>query len=179
LRITPLDIRNHPFPRSLGGYTREEVDAFLGMVSDDYEGQLRESESLREQVIRLEAQVEGLSANEAVLQETLTTAHRLSEELQRTAVKEAEVLLGEAEIKAEKILDAAHRRSTQLACDIREMKQIRTRLAASVRSTIDVHLGLLDALSGDPPEEASLGSNAAHLARSVSDSDSPAPNSSD
>ena len=37
----------------------------------------------------------------------------LSEELKRTAIKEAEVLLGEAEIRAEKILDAAHRRSTQ------------------------------------------------------------------
>ena len=165
MRITPLDIRKHVFPRSLGGYAREEVNAFLGMISDDYEALIRESESLREKVIRLEVQVEQLSSNESILQETLTTAQRLSGELKNTAIKEAEVLLGEAEVKAEKILDAAHRRAAQLAGDLREMKQIRTRLAASVRATIDTHLGLLDALAMDPPEEPSLGGNVAYLAR--------------
>jgi cell division initiation protein len=165
LRITPLDIRNHAFPRSLGGYSREEVDAFLDMVSDDYEELIRESESLREQVIRLEVHVEDLSSNEAMLQKTLTTAQHLSDELKNTAIKEAEVLLGEAEIKAEKVLYAGHRRATQLAAELHEMKQLRTHLAASVRSTIETHLGLLDALSSDPPEEPSLGGTAAYLAR--------------
>jgi cell division initiation protein len=166
LRITPLDIRNHLFPRGFGGYAREEVDAFLEMVSEDYEALIRESESYRERVIRLEAQVEKLSSNEAILQETLTTAHRLSEDLKTTAVKEAEVILGEAEIKAEKILDAAHRRATKLAGDLREMKQLRTRLAASVRATIETHLGLLDALAKPPPEEPALGGAAAFLSHS-------------
>jgi cell division initiation protein len=165
LRITPLDIRNHAFPRMLGGYARDEVDAFLDMVSDDYEALLREAQAARENVIRLEVQVEKLSFNETILQETLTTAQRLSEDLKRTAVKEAETVIGEAEVRAEKVLDAAHRRATRLAGDLREMKQLRTRLAASVRSTIDTHLGLLDALAKDPPEEPSLGNSAAFLAR--------------
>jgi cell division initiation protein len=170
LRITPLEICNQAFPRSFGGYSREDVDAFLSMLADDYEALIRESESLREQVIRLEVHVEDLSSNEAILQKTLTTAQRLSDELKSTAIKEAEVLLGHAEIKAEKVLDAAHRRATQLATDLREMKNLRTRLAASVRATIDTHLGLLDALASDPLEEPSLGGTSAHLARSDSGS---------
>jgi len=100
LRITPLDIRNHVFPRTIGGYAREEVDAFLEMVSDDYEELVRESQTLREQVIRLEVQVERLSSNEAILQETLITAQQLSDDLKRTAVKEAETVIGEAEVSA-------------------------------------------------------------------------------
>jgi cell division initiation protein len=173
LRITPLDIRNHVFPRVLMGYARDEVDAFLDMVSEDYEALVREAQSLREQLIRLETQVERLSSNEAILQETLTTAQQLSEDLKRTAVKEAETVIGEAEVKAEKVLDAAHRRATRLAGDLREMKQLRTRLAASVRATIDTHLGLLDALAKDPPEEPSLGASVAFLA-----SGNPDPNGS-
>jgi hypothetical protein len=51
------------------------------------------------------------------------------------------------------------------------MKQLRTRLAASVRSTIDTHIGLLDALAKDPPEEPSLGISAAFLARGSPDPD--------
>ncbi len=170
MRITPLDIRNHVFPRMFGGYARDEVDAFLEMVSDDYEALVRESQALREQVIRLEVQVERLSSNEAILQETLITAQQLSEDLKRTAVKEAETVIGEAEVKAEKVLDAAHRRATRLAGDLREMKQLRTRLAASVRATIDTHLGLLDALAKDPPEEPALGGSVAFLATGSSDS---------
>ncbi len=48
MRITPLDIRNHSFQRRLRGYDREEVDAFMRMVSEDYESVLRESQTLRE-----------------------------------------------------------------------------------------------------------------------------------
>ena len=91
MRITPLDIRKHSFPRRLHGYDRSEVDAFLRMVAEDYEGLLRDAERLRKQVVQLETRVEGLSANESVLQETLTTAQRLSEDLKRTAAKEAEI----------------------------------------------------------------------------------------
>ena len=47
MRITPLDVRNHPFQRRFPGYDREEVDAFLGMVAEDYEGLAREAEGLR------------------------------------------------------------------------------------------------------------------------------------
>jgi len=159
----------------LRGYARDEVDAFLEMVSDDYEALQREMQALREQVIRLEVQVERLSSNEAILQETLTTAQQLSQDLKRTAVKEAETVIGEAEVKAEKVLDAAHRRATTLAIDLREMKQLRTRLAASVRATIDTHLGLLDALAKDPPDEPSLGNSAAFLAKSSSDPTGPGP----
>jgi len=175
VRITPLDIRNHAFSRTLAGYARDEVDAFLNMVSDDYEALVREAQALREHVIRLEVQVERLSSNEAILQATLTTAHQLSEDLKRTAVKEAETVIGEAEVKAEKVLDAAHRRATRLAGDLREMKQLRTRLAASVRATIDTHLGLLDALAKDPPEEPSLGGSVAFLATGNPDSTGPGP----
>ena len=84
-------------------------------------------------------------------------------------------MIGEAEVRAEKVLDAAHRRATRLAIDLREMKQLRTRIAASVRATIDTHLGLLDALAKDPPDEPSLGGSAAFLATGSPDPTGPGP----
>lgn len=149
MRITPLDVRNHVFPRRVRGYDREEVDAFLRMVAEDYEAALRDSQNLRQTVSQLEARVQELMANEKLLQETLTTAQHLSEDLKRTAMKEAEVMISEAEIQGEKVLDAAHRRAARLAEDIREMRLLRGRLAAALRSTMETHLGLLDHLSGE------------------------------
>jgi cell division initiation protein len=156
MRITPLDIRNHTFTRRLGGYAMDEVHSFIELVADDYEDLIRESAQRWEQITRLDAQVEDLSANSTILQDTLTTAQQLSEDLKRTAMKEAELVVGEAEIKAEKVLDAAHRRSSKLAADLREMRLLRTRMAASLRATIESHLSMLDALSQDGPDEAGL-----------------------
>lgn len=165
MRITPLDLRNHRFPGRLSGYDRQEVDGFLGMVADDYEAAIRECDALRDQVVKLEARVAELAANETLLQDTLVTAQQLSEDLKKTAVKESEVLIGEAEVRAEKILDAAHRRAAQLGHDIREMKALRSRLAATVQAAIDSHRRLLEGLAGDSPEEEALESRLAHLTR--------------
>jgi cell division initiation protein len=156
VRITPLDVRKHAFPKRFSGYASDEVDSFLGMVADDFEDLLRDSEELREKVIRLEVRVADLAANESIQQDTLTTAQRMAEDLKQVAIKEAEVLLGEAEIRAEKVLDAAHRRASKLAVDLREMKQLRTRLSASVRAAIETHLGILDGLTEAPDDELSI-----------------------
>ncbi len=165
MRITPLDLRNHRFPRRVAGYDRDEVDQFLQMVAEDYEALIRKTESQREKTIQLEQQVTQLGANSEILQETLTTAQKLSEELKSTAMKEAEVIVCGAEIKGEKILDAAHRRAAKLADDIREMKNLKSRLSATVRAAIETHLGLLEGLSVDPPTDPVLEGKVAYLTR--------------
>jgi cell division initiation protein len=165
MRITPLDIRNHGFPRGFSGYARDEVDGFLRMVAEDYEGALREIERLRTELARLKARVEDLTANEKTLQSTLTTAQQLSEDLKRTAIKEAEVLVGQAELKGEKILDAAHRRAARLAEDIREMRMMRTRLAAAVRRSIESHLGMLQGLETEAESDPLLQEKVAYLSQ--------------
>jgi cell division initiation protein len=154
MRITPLDLRNHRFRRRMGGYDRDEVDGFLQVASEDYEAALRKADQHAARIRDLEQRVQDLSANEKVIQDLLATAQKLSEDLKRTAVKEAEVLIGEAEIRGEKVLEAAHRRAAKLADDIREMKLVKGRLSAAVRSAIQTHLELLETLASDPPEEA-------------------------
>ena len=153
MRITPLDLRNHQFRRRMGGYDREEVDAFLQVAAEDFEAALRKAEQQVSRIRELEQRVQDLSANEKIVQDTLATAQKLSEDLKRTAVKEAEVLVGEAEIRGERVLEAAHRRAAKLSDDIREMKLVKTRLAASVRAAIQTHLELLETLASDPPED--------------------------
>jgi len=109
--------------------------------------------------------VEELGINEKILQETLITAQKLSEDLKQTSMKEAEIIVSEAEVKGEKILDAAHRRAAKLAEDIREMKQLKTRLSTAVRAAIDTHLGLLEGLAANPPDDPLLEGKVAYLTR--------------
>ena len=129
------------------------MDTFLRIVSEDYEGAVRECGQLRERVKLLELRVQELSGNEQLLQNTLTTAQGLAEDLKQTAMREAEVRVAAAEIQGEKVLEAAHRRAARLAEDIREMKRLRGRLAAALRATIESHLALVDSLAEPHPTE--------------------------
>ena len=153
MRLTPLDIRNHRFSTRVRGLDGGEVEAFLRLIAEDYEEMTRENEVLREQTRHLKAQVEELAENEKILQNTLVTAQQLSDDLKKTAIRESEVLVSEAEVKAEKILAASHRRAAKLAQDIREMKLLRARLGTTIRAAIDTHLTLLEGLSQDDPVE--------------------------
>ena len=122
---------------------------FLRVVAQDFESLVQQNGTLHERVHQLEAQLEGHIANENALKQTMVTAQSVSDDLRRTAVKEAEVMIGEAEVKAEKLMDAAHRRISKLAEDIRQMKMLRTRIGVAVRTTIETHLSLLEGLAED------------------------------
>ncbi len=113
----------------------------------------------------LEGRVERLSSNEKTLQETLITAQALSEDLKKTALKESELLISEAEVKAEKVLDAAHRRVAKLSEDIREMKALRARVGTAVRTTIETHLALLESLATEEPDDPVLDGRVAYLTK--------------
>ena len=165
MRLTPLDIQNHHFAQTWRGYDPAEVETFLRMAAEDYEALVRERDALRETVRHLESRIGELASQEQTLRETLVTAQALAEDLKRTAMKESEVLIGQAEVKAEKILDAAHRRAAKLAEDIREMKGVRSRLASAVRTTIETHLALLEGLAEEPAEDPLLDGKVAFLTR--------------
>lgn len=153
MRMTPLDVQSHQFASRLRGYDKDEVDAFLRIVSEDYESLVHETESQADRIRRLESRVEELSAQERLLKETLVSAQAMSEEMGRTAQREAELRLAEVEVRAEKILDASHRRAARLSQDIREMRALRSRLAEALRSAAETHLALLETLEADPEQD--------------------------
>ena len=163
MRLTPLDIRNHSFSTRLRGLDAAEVEAFVRLIAEDYEDMIRENEALREKVQHLGARVGELSENEKILQKTIVTAQHLSDDLKKTAIRESEVLVSEAEVKAEKILAASHRRVAKLAQDIREMKLLRVRLGTTIRAVIETHLTLLDGLSQDASEDAAAQDKVSYL----------------
>jgi cell division initiation protein len=146
VRLTPLDIRSQRFASRLRGIDAAEVENFLHLVSEDYAQLQREREQLAERVRELEARVSELQADEKLMRDTLVTAQQLSEDLRKTAIRESEVRISEAEVKAEKVLDAAHRRAARLGEDIRELRALRSRLALSLRQTVETHLSLIDAI---------------------------------
>jgi cell division initiation protein len=152
MRITPLEVQNHQFARRLSGFDPEEVGTFLHMVADDYEKVVRENARMKDQVHLLEKRVDELASGEKILRETLVSAQDMAQKLRETAVAESELLLSTAESRAEKILDASHRRAARLGEEIRELKGLKTQFATALRTTIATHIGLIDRLEEEPQE---------------------------
>jgi len=167
VRLSVLDIRNHRFGRALNGYDRREVESFLQMIGEDYESLTLEADALRQRVRELEGQVNEFSIEERQLREAILSVQSVSEDMKRVALKECETILGDAELRAEKIVESAHRRAATLSEDIREMKLLRARMAAAVRNAVGTHLTLLESLSEDGDERAVEESKVTYLSPSA------------
>jgi cell division initiation protein len=154
VRLTPLDIRSQRFASRLRGIDAGEVENFLHLVSEDYAGLSRERDQLADRVRDLEARVADMQGSEKLLRDTIVTAQQLAEDLRNTAIRESEVRVSEAEVKAEKVLDAAHRRAAKLGEDIRELRAMRSRLAYALRQTVETHLSLIEAIQEGADEDA-------------------------
>ena len=153
MRMTPLDVQSHQFASRFRGFDPDEVEAFLRIVSEDYEGLVRETESQADRIRRLESRIAELSAQEDLLKETLISAQSMIQKMSQTAERDAELRLAEVEVRAEKILDASHRRAARLGQDIRDMRALRSRLAESLRSAAETHLAILETLEADPEQD--------------------------
>jgi cell division initiation protein len=145
MRITPLDIQQKGFARTLRGYDRDEVEAFLSLVAGAVEDLIRENTALREDGQRKDEVIAEHRSLERALQETLVTAQRASEEIREAARREAEIALSEAELQAERIVASAHQRYLRIVDDIQEVKRQRIQFEAGVRAMVEGHRQLLDA----------------------------------
>ena len=104
MRITPLDIQQKQFKIKFRGFDVEEVYAFLEIVREEMEDLLRENANLKENIQRSENQIREYRDMETTLRETLMTAQQMVEDYRTNARKEAELLVKEAETKADIII---------------------------------------------------------------------------
>lgn len=143
--ITPLDITQREFKKAFRGFDPKEVKAFLEDVAHEIERLIKENTLLIDRLQRLEEELKAHAEREESLKRTLVTAQRLTDTLKENAKKEAELLIKETELKAERLMEQAHQRLASIQWEIEELKRQKTLFEAKLRSAIKLHLDLLDA----------------------------------
>ncbi len=136
MKITPLDIQQREFKGRFRGYDREEVQAFLRSVSQTVEEMLKENIALKEHADKLYRDVGELRKKETSLNELLVTTQTMTETLKETARKEADLILREAEMKAEDILKSAHVDFRTLQRDLLDLRKERVLALEKLRSML-------------------------------------------
>jgi cell division initiation protein len=114
MNVSPLDLRQQRFHKSFRGFDTIEVTSFLAAVADDYEQALRETDRLRQDLIRMETVLSEHREHEKNLQATMLTAQKLSDEIKATAGAEAKRIVDAADTEANRILREAESRSDLL-----------------------------------------------------------------
>ena len=144
MKITPLDIQQQKFKTRFRGFDIREVDAFLEQISETFEGLQKKNEDQGEEVRRLELEIQGYRKREETFKRAMLNSQKVLDQMKDNARKSAELLIAEAEVKAEKILNKAHNRLAQLHEDIAELKRQRTQIEVQISSIIEAHSRLLE-----------------------------------
>lgn len=144
MRITPLDIQQKQFPMKFRGFDVDEVYSFLELIREELEELLRENSSLKEQLGRADEQLMENRKMETTLRETLMTAQQMVEDYKTNSRKEAELILKEAELKADSMLKEAQEKVVKIHEDIVDLKGIRRHFKEEVKRLIDSHMKMLE-----------------------------------
>ena len=162
MKITALDIRQKTFEKSFRGIDKDEVQAYLTMLSQQWERLGDENRELRLKLEHAQQDVQKMREVETSLYRTLKTAedtgHSITEQAQRDAdlrrresQLQAEGVLGEARQQARAIVDEAHQTAEKTVADMQrevsglgqECQRLEQQLDALVR---DLHHLASDAL---------------------------------
>lgn len=107
MKITPLEIRQKVFEKNFRGYDKDEVNAFLLTLSQEWERISDENKELRIKLEATEREVMKLREVESSLFKTLKTAEDTGANVIEQARQTAELHLRESQMKAEAILNEA------------------------------------------------------------------------
>lgn len=101
--LTPVDLETTVFRRGFRGYQVREVQDFMARLTLDYGRLYRENIEFKEKLEALESRLAAYQKTEDTLQNTLLLAERTAEEVKQAGQKQAELILREAEHRAEQV----------------------------------------------------------------------------
>ena len=144
MKVTPLDIQQQQFKTRFRGFDIREVDTFLEQMAETVESLQKENQNLGDEVRRLELEIQGYRKREETFKRALLNSQKVLDQMKDNARRSAELIIAEAEVKAEKILNKAHNRLAQLHEDITELKRQRTQIEVQISSIIEAHSRMLE-----------------------------------
>ena len=136
MKITPLDIQQMVFKVGFRGYDKEEVNRFLEELAETVEELNRDNAVQREKIVFLEQQMAELKRTEATLSNTLVSAQSLAEDVKRSAQREAELVVKEAELKAGEMMRQARVELTNTQRDLTALQKQRLLMVEQLRATL-------------------------------------------
>ena len=166
--LTLNDIINANFRKSsFSGYRPEDVDAFLDLVKESYEQLIKknieqkdtitslkaENEQMMKKIEVLAERVETYRSEEDEIKNALVSAQKLGDASIREARHKAEIILKDANIKADRIVSGAKSQIGQYEQELEDLKKSVSDFRSNLLSMYKQHLTLINALPSQKAPE--------------------------
>lgn len=147
MSLTPVEIRHVRLGRRPLGYERPTVDRLLEDIASSFEDVWRDRADLRDEIERLESELQRQREIEEALRNTLLSAERMADELRARAHREADLIVEEARAKAREIASTAEADQERTRDEIRRLRALEADVRAEFRGFL---AAVLDRLGGEP-----------------------------
>lgn len=137
MKLTPLEIKQQQFEKSLRGYDVADVQAFLTLVSTEYEHLLTKNKELENEIDKLTDRVKHYERVEEALHETLQTTKESISQKMENARLEASNVTDKAQMEAEAIIKEANQQRSKIRQSILRLLDRREEIIAGISSYLD------------------------------------------
>ena len=159
--ITPMDIHNKTFSKSLRGYSEEEVNDFLRQIVTDYEQIYREHREMEEQMDQMKTKLANYEKISETMTNTLQLAKDTAENVKKNAKRNAEILIANAHAEGDRQIREAEESRRRLVENMIRTEGNMKNYVGKIRKELQLALAAIDALdrieapkvAGYPPVE--------------------------
>ena len=151
--ISPLSIKKQEFNSSFRGYDKEEVEAFLEKLADDFEELQQENETIKRQLDDANLRLSEFARIEKSLQDTLLKAQESSTKAIESTKKQTSLMIKEAEIKASQIIEKAKNYAEEIRNSVINLREEKDLIIAKLKAIVNSQARLLDMRVADAGEE--------------------------
>jgi cell division initiation protein len=156
-KLTPVEIKNKEFKRTLWGYSPAEVVDFLDRTAKVWDKVQRREKEILEKLKGLEDDLVKWKAKETELTGKVEMAANEAQKIKEDAQKEAAKILEEVNTKADEIRGRTEEWLVNVIAEVEETERKRDSFVSAFRAALDQHYALLDnGQDGLKPLEAQL-----------------------
>ncbi len=156
MKITPLEIKQQEFKKVMRGYDTVEVNTFLDLVGSEFEKLLHQMREYDKKIIALEAELNKFREVESTLKQTLMNVQETSDKSLANSKKEANLIIKESELEAQKTLESARRERDAMKEEVITLRTQKQSLIARLRHVLTSQLELMDVLELDDMDVSKL-----------------------
>ncbi len=154
--LTPLDIQKARFPQKVRGYDTREVEDYLALVAEELATRVAQVDRLERENKYYRQRLDEADQREHQLQQTLVRAQKVAEEITAASKREAELLVKEAELTADKVVQQALEQSARIEGKIQELRTTRREAQLKLKHTLELFQSILEADMEDERSTATV-----------------------
>lgn len=147
--ITPRDIEEKEFSKSMRGYNCIEVDSYLDEIISEFEKLLLEKEAMRKEIEKLRQEVEQNKKSETTVMNTLESAKKLMKDISESAERRAEIIIKNATLDAAVMQRDAKDSISKLSKEKEDLEERVAKLKTRYKNMLEDELAHLDNIGSD------------------------------